>query len=208
MTTQEMVDLFRQKAELVSATVAPVASMKDAYDYALEICTKKDACQLLISGCEEAISEDAAELCEAKPAPRIIAAPQLKNKDFKAFEKQAADSGVQLVAKGLHDHLAGIDMGFTVCDFGIAETGTVVLDSANEEVRLSTMISEIHVAVLPIKKLVHMAYDLEDKLEKRMAKAPSYMAFITGPSRTADIERVLAIGVHGPLELHILLLEE
>lgn len=42
----------------------------------------------------------------------------------------------------------------------------------------------------------------------RMKKTPNYLAFITGASRTADIERVLALGVHGPLELHILILED
>lgn len=208
MTKQEMVDLFRQKAELVSAKVIPIASMKDAYAYAIDMCVNKDACQLLISGCDEAISESAGALCEQKPAPRIMAAPQLKDKEFKALAKLAEERGIRLIASGMRQHLAGIDMAFTTCDFGVAETGSIVIDSASEELRLATMVSEIHVAVLRLEDLVHMAYDIEAKLDKRMKKAPSYMAFITGASRTADIERVLAIGVHGPLELHILLLED
>jgi len=208
MTKQEMVDLFRQKAELVSAKVIPIASMKDAYAYAIDACVNKEACQLLISGCGEAISDTAGALCEQKPAPRIVAAPQLKDKELKAFTKEAEERGIQVLTKGMRQHLAGIDVAFTTCDFGIAETGSIVIDSASEEVRLATMIAEVHVAVLRLKDLVHMAYDIEQQLDARMKKAPSYMAFITGASRTADIERVLAIGVHGPLELHILLLED
>ncbi|GAB7081332.1 LutC/YkgG family protein [Megalodesulfovibrio paquesii] len=208
MTKQEMVDLFRQKAELVSAKVIPVTSMKDAYAYAIDMCTNKEACQLLISGCGEAISETAGALCEAKPAPRIIAAPQLKDKELRSFSKLAEERGIQVIAEGMRTHLAGIDMAFTSCEFGIAETGTIVIDSASEELRLATMIGEIHIAVLKVSDIVKASYDIESKLDKRMKKAPSYMAFITGPSRTADIERVLAIGVHGPLELHILLLED
>ena len=93
-------------------------------------------------------------------------------------------------------------------DYGIAETGTLVIDSSSEAVRLATMVSEVHVAVLPKSRIRATALDLETELRDLMQSAPNYAAFITGASRTADIERVLALGVHGPLELHILLLED
>jgi L-lactate dehydrogenase complex protein LldG len=70
------------------------------------------------------------------------------------------------------------------------------------------MISELHVAVLPVSRLVQTAFDFEAEFRERLKLSPNYYAFITGASRTADIERVLALGVHGPLELHILLLTD
>ena len=115
---------------------------------------------------------------------------------------------IKLISDGLRRHLAGIEIGLTFIDYGIAETGTLVLDSSSEDVRLTTMISEVHIAVLPRSKLRQSACDLEEELKKYMQSYPNYTAFITGASRTADIERVLALGVHGPLELHILLLED
>ena len=105
MTKQEMVDLFRQKAELVSAKVIPIASMKDAYAYAIDVCVNKEACQLLISGCGEAISETAGARCEQKPAPRIMAAPQLKDKELKTLTKLAEERGIQLITQGMRQHL-------------------------------------------------------------------------------------------------------
>ena len=70
------------------------------------------------------------------------------------------------------------------------------------------MICETHVAILPRERLRESSYDVEADLVGYMQQPPNYTAFITGASRTADIERVLALGVHGPLELHILILEE
>lgn len=199
--------LFKQKAELVSAVVTEVKSPFEAFAYSVDLCEKKEACQLLVSGCEEPLSNTAQDLCDLKQE-KIIAAPGLNSQSKSELESLCRDRGIRLVTQGLHSHLAGIDIGLTYIDFGIAETGTLVVDSSDEDLRLATMVSEVHIGILPKSRIRKSADDLEQDLRKSMQSAPNYLAFITGASRTADIERVLALGVHGPLELHILLLED
>ena len=204
MVKDNNVKLFTEKAELVSAVVSEVSSMEEAYRYTLDLCDKKDACKVLVSGCEEKLSDKTEDLCKTKTG-KTISAPVLSKKQFKTFDALCDKNGFVLIKDSVRNHLGGIDIGFTVAEHGIAETGSLVLCSRSEELRLSTMVSEVHVAVISKAKIVADSYELETYLEKKM-KSAYYTAFITGASRTADIERVLAIGVHGPLELHILLL--
>jgi L-lactate dehydrogenase complex protein LldG len=207
MTAAELIERFTTKAELVSAKVSRVGSLREALERAVAICDEKEACQLLASGCEEALSPAAEAACETKQA-KIIVAPALDDDTYAELEALSRERDFVVIREGMRGHLGGTDVAFTVCDWGIAETGSLVLGSSSEELRLATMISEIHVAVLPVSKIVADSLDLEDWLTERMMDGPDYTAFITGASRTADIERVLALGVHGPLELHILLLED
>jgi L-lactate dehydrogenase complex protein LldG len=98
--------------------------------------------------------------------------------------------------------------GVTGANFALADTGTVVLDSTEEPLRLASTFPERHFVLLDPRKILPdglAAVGLLRALHRR--RSPDFIAFITGPSRTADIERVLTIGVHGPRELHILLLE-
>ncbi len=198
---------FRRAAEKVSAIVRDVASLDEALAYTVHLCDTKEACELLATGCAEPLSPGAAALCEHKQT-KIMAAPGLPPELWARFEGLCRLRGIHLADGPLRDHLAGIDIGVTMADYGIAETGTLVIDSSSEAVRLATMISEIHVAILPLSRLRATAHDLEPELTAYMRTPANYLAFVTGASRTADIERVLAIGVHGPLELHILLLED
>ncbi len=90
---------------------------------------------------------------------------------------------------------------------GIAQTGTCVVVTDDENIRLDTMLPETSVILLNSADILP---DLPSaapflRAEQTQGRA-SYVSFITGPSRTADIERVSAIGVHGPLEFHIVLI--
>ncbi|MBI9079705.1 MAG: lactate utilization protein [Pseudodesulfovibrio sp.] len=198
---------FTEKAKLVSAFVTEIASEEEALSHVLDLCGKKEACQLLVSGCERDLSEKAENLCDAKQS-KIIAAPGLKKDLYKKLEAKCKKSGFECIDSGLRDHLAGVDIGFTFADYGIAETGTLMIDCPSEDLRLATMVSEYHICILPKSKIRKDSYSIEKMMLTRMNKTPDYMAYVTGASRTADIERVLALGVHGPLELHILLLED
>ena len=199
LTLDSLSALFKQKAELVSAVVKEVKTPHEALQYAIDICERKEICLPLMPALNETP--------DAKPA-KIIAAPALNATLTDTMRTLCEKHNIRFLTSGLREHLAGIDIGLTFADYGIAETGTLVLDSSSEEVRLATMISEIHIAILPQSRIRPDAYHLEDELRKNMRSYPNYTAFITGASRTADIERVLALGVHGPLELHILIIPE
>jgi len=99
--------------------------------------------------------------------------------------------------------------GVTSACFGIADTGTLVLDSLAEDVRLASTLPPRHFVLLDKRKIVADGLAAVGPLRQVHQQNPrNYLAYITGPSRTADIERVLTIGVHGPKQLDILLLDD
>ncbi len=95
-------------------------------------------------------------------------------------------------------------IGITQMDWAMANTGTLVQDSTGVEQRLASSLVQIHIALVATSRILK---DMESVLPK-LSKASSYISMITGPSRTADIERVLTIGVHGPERLIIVFVDE
>lgn len=95
-------------------------------------------------------------------------------------------------------------IGITEMHYGIAETGTLVQNSTDVTQRLASTLPLIHIAIIKEKDILK---DMESVLNLLNPKDIGYLAFITGPSRTADIERVLTIGVHGPERLIIIVLK-
>lgn len=101
-------------------------------------------------------------------------------------------------------------IGVTQADYAIAETGTLVLISGAEQHRLLSLVPPIHVCLLDSGQIVPALGSLLARLQQRFATGditPQAITMITGPSRTADIEHTLTMGVHGPVALHVLISE-
>jgi L-lactate dehydrogenase complex protein LldG len=91
---------------------------------------------------------------------------------------------------------------------GVAATGSLLLDLQSVAGRAATALAPIHAVFIDPATIVPDLAALQGRLLQLLAAGgPAYFSLTTGPSRTADIERVLTIGVHGAKELHILLLE-
>ena len=96
----------------------------------------------------------------------------------------------------------GYDVGISTAQAAIAETGTLVLDSACERHRLVSLVPPVHIAVVNASAIVETLSEALALLQQK--EISPAITFITGPSRTADIELTLAIGVHGPQELYVI----
>jgi len=117
-------------------------------------------------------------------------------------------AGLELIQNDIRGRAAQSSLGVTGANFALAATGTVVLESTPEPIRLATTLPERHVVLLDPNKILSDDLDAVPVLRRFHQNQPrNFLAYITGPSRTADIERVLTIGVHGPKQLTILLLE-
>ena len=105
-------------------------------------------------------------------------------------------------------NLPTCDASITGCEFLVARTGTIVMSAAQQSGRTVSVYAPIHICIAYTNQLV---YDIKDALqmlkEKYAGNIPSLITFASGPSRTADIEKTLVTGVHGPKEVYCFLVD-
>ena len=132
-------------------------------------------------------------------APRRIA---ISNSDLigRLVERDAA---VEIVENAHAEYLFDCDLGITSAQWAIAETGTLVLESDKESHRLTSLVPPVHLCLL---RAADIRQTLGEILELTRRDLSRTVTFITGASRTSDIELTLAIGVHGPGELHVIVI--
>lgn len=102
----------------------------------------------------------------------------------------------------------GMEAAITGCEYLVARTGSIVVSSAQASGRQLNFFPPVHIVIANKNQLVDYPEDALTALkEKYKDQIPSMMSFISGPSRTADIEKTLVLGAHGPKVLHVFILE-
>ena len=108
----------------------------------------------------------------------------------------------------LVDDINQCDASITTCEMLVARTGSIILSSQNSG-RITSVYAPIHICIAYTSQIV---YDHNQALElikkKSNSRLPSFISIATGPSRTADIEKTLVVGVHGPKEVYCFLVDD
>jgi len=124
------------------------------------------------------------------------------------LKQKLKDGGLKLITAKNKNRVSMSDIGITEADYAISDTGTMVLLTDKNQPRSISLLPPIHLAVVKKENIVRDIHDLfiilKDNLNQTQ-ELGSCMTFITGPSRTADIELNLTLGVHGPKELYVII---
>ncbi|HVJ04484.1 MAG TPA: lactate utilization protein [Candidatus Saccharimonadales bacterium] len=176
-------ELFKLRAEAVSAQVQRVA-------------TKELALELIVRLLHQEGVDDQPH-CYA-----VWAAGPMLNRS--AQEKMERDvPGLKFTVT--RELAADAKVGISQLEWALANTGTLVQTADAVDTRLVSTLPLLHIAIIPTASLLP---DIPAVLRHIDPRKSSYLSFITGPSRTADIERVLTIGVHGPERLIIVMVDD
>jgi L-lactate dehydrogenase complex protein LldG len=111
------------------------------------------------------------------------------------------DKGITIIEASDPESVADAPLGLSDADLAIAETGSVLLAENALAARIVSMLTLSHIVFVPERRIVPMLDDAGNRVRELTKPGPDqrhYLSFVTGPSRTSDIERVLTIGVQGP----------
>lgn len=130
----------------------------------------------------------------------------IQNRGWKNIFCKEPDLQQLLMANGYQGDfttdIATCDLSITSCEFLVARTGSMILSSASLSGRTTSVYAPVHVCIAKTNQLV---YSIDEAIQKMTEKygqdLPSMISLATGPSRTADIEKTLVVGVHGPKEV-------
>lgn len=202
-----LVKRLQQELQAVSGAVAVLHSPAEVTQYITQLAQARQASLVVRwqSALLERLEIDAA-LQQQGVTMHTAAVPA---QDTPVAE---ASKTLETRRRELRELLARADLGVSGVDYVIAETGTLVLMALPGQMRGVSLLPPAHVAVATTAQIVATLADYLFLIEAAggdlQQALSSCVSFVTGPSRTADIELQLVVGVHGPKELHLVLLDE
>ena len=189
----ELADRFADTARLRNWNLFRTADPEEAIGYIVELCQRLDAAQVARS--------------DQPVFANLTIDPALNGAGIRSVTVAQDEASSR---QQLRTQIVGSAVGITGADYAVAETGSVVILPRKGLSRLVSLVPPVHVAIVRLEELVETLDDvfLFRRLEyhRNGGEMGSYLNFITGPSRTADIEMKLVVGVHGPREVHLVLL--
>jgi L-lactate dehydrogenase complex protein LldG len=199
-------DIRHEKLSQTMAVPPPVLDLSLTALFKANLETVDGHCIVVRSGTEvaTAVGEILRKLQNTKLLARRIAisdAPGLEQ-----LVKQSGCDVDEIAVTPSASDVFRFDVGVSRVQAGIADTGTLLLDSSRERHRLVSLVPAVHIALLDGSQIVGTLGEALLLLRKSEQVSP-IVTLVTGPSRTADIELTLAIGVHGPQELFVVVNE-
>ncbi len=127
-----------------------------------------------------------------------------------SFDKKIAEilKGTDIKVFNDENALTKAPYVLTTCEALVARTGSVVISSAQSAGRAANFLPATHIVVASASQAVETVKDAMELISEKYESTPSMVSFITGPSRTADIEKTLVMGAHGPRELIVFVVED
>src|ERR1044071_3272327 len=182
-----------------SATVVFEGTAVERFRQALEAVAGK----CFVVGDEAGAAEVVRQIAEQRNSQRVAVSDSPLAGRVVSLAALAAEVLENAAAENLFDS----DLGVTGAQWGVAETGTLVLESDAERHRLASLVPSAHVALVEASRVRHTLGEVLRAINERGEGGLSRaITFITGPSRTSDIELTLGIGVHGPAELYVVVI--
>lgn len=179
-------DLFKARMEDQAGSVHVASSLEDAIRILVGILVEQEVSTAVIARMPPNMGDKVAQ--------------SVKSAGIRLIEPKGGD---------VPRLISGADAGITAASFAVAETGSIVEVTYDDADRLASALPKVHVCLLPRDRIVEGMEDSAPLLrEATRGSGCSTISFISGPSRTGDIELKLVLGVHGPHQLHALVFGE
>ena len=174
----------------------PTFAKHDPVQHFIEECARLTTTIKEVAGLADVPREVARYIASASLQPRCVGWPEFAMLDWQAagihYDNRPANG----------DDLIGI----TGCFCAIGETGTLLLLGAPDTPKSTALLPETHICIVKKSRMVPTMEDAFQLMRTELDEPPRATFFVSGPSRTADIEQTIVIGAHGPYRVHVILI--